>query len=131
MTQKNQLFQVAVASPLRRAFDYLEPGSESHSDSGMHFNFDSDRDYQTIMPGMRVMVPFRGKLVVGIVLQQIDSSTVPGNKLRVIESILDNEPLLNKPDLTLLQWASLYYQHPIGEVMQAAIPALMRQGKAA
>jgi primosomal protein N' (replication factor Y) len=131
MKHDNPLYQVAIASPLRRVFDYLAPGSESYTDSGMSFNFNSERDYGTITAGMRVMVPFRGKLVIGIVLQGIDSTTVPTNKLRVIDSILDITPLLDEHDLKLLQWASQYYQHPIGEVMQAAIPALLRQGKAA
>ncbi|MFV1984687.1 MAG: primosomal protein N' [Thiohalomonadales bacterium] len=131
MSQINALFQVAVPSPLRRLFDYLGPGSETHSKLGMSFNFNSDQIYEPIKIGMRVTVPFKGKLLVGIVLQQIETSTVPTNKLRVIESVLDSSPLLNTQDIKLLQWASQYYQHPIGEVIQSSIPALLRQGKAA
>jgi len=131
MSQKNQLFRIAVPSPLRRAFDYLAPGSDCHTDSGMSFNFNSDQCFTIIKPGMRVSVPFRGKLIVGIVLQQISSTSVPANKLRVIDSVLDEEPLLNEYDLKLLHWASQYYQHAIGDVMQASIPTLLRQGKPA
>ncbi|VAW90908.1 Helicase PriA essential for oriC/DnaA-independent DNA replication [hydrothermal vent metagenome] len=131
MSQKNKLFRVAVASPLRRTFDYLGPGSDCHSESGMSFNFNAELNYTTIEVGMRVSVPFRGKLLVGIVLQEIESSDVATNKLRIIDSVLDTEPLLNAQDIKLLQWASHYYQHPIGEVIQASIPALLRQGKAA
>ncbi len=129
--QKNTLFRIAVPSPLRRAFDYLAPGSDSQSDLGLSFNFDAEQQYDTIEIGMRVNVPFRGKLLVGIVLEQIDSSDVATNKLRVIESVLDSTPLLNALDIKLLKWASQYYQHPIGEVMQASIPTLLRQGKQA
>jgi len=131
MSQKNQLFRVAVASPLRRSFDYLAPGSDSHSDTGMSFNFNSEQSYPLIDIGMRVMVPFRGKLIVGIVLELINSSAIPSNKLLVIDTVLDDSPLLNEQDIKLLQWASQYYQHPVGEVMQASIPTLLRQGKAA
>jgi len=129
--QKGQLFRIAVASPLRRAFDYLAPGSDTQTNSGMSFNFNTDESYGNIEIGMRVMVPFRGKLLVGIVLQQIESSDVPANKLRMIDSVLDTIPLLNEQDIKLLQWASQYYQHPIGEVVHASIPTLLRQGKAA
>ncbi len=131
MSQKNKLFRVAVASPLRRTFDYLAPGSDSHTESGMGFNFNAEHDYDIIEVGMRVSVPFRNKMQVGIVIQQIESSDVASNKLRIIDTVLDTEPLLAAQDIKLLLWASQYYQHPIGEVMQASIPTLLRQGKAA
>ena len=33
--------------------------------------------------------------------------------------------------MTLLQWASRYYHHPLGEVLSAALPTLLRRGKPA
>lgn len=58
-----------------------------------------------------------------------ESSELPLTKLRPAHEILDEEPLLGVPDLWLIRFASDYYHHPIGEVVAAALPALLRQGK--
>jgi primosomal protein N' (replication factor Y) len=46
-------------------------------------------------------------------------------------AILDSEPLLSSDDLRLLNWASRYYHHPIGEVVAASLTVLLRKGSAA
>lgn len=58
-------------------------------------------------------------------------SRVDLKRLKQVEQVLDSETLLSAKDLQLLQWASRYYHHFIGEVIATAFPVALRQGKAA
>jgi primosomal protein N' (replication factor Y) len=111
MTDILLVLQVAVPSPLARHFDYLLP-----------------KGVAVPAPGTRVRVPFGKRDVVGVVLGQASSSDVPHEKLKPIRSVLDDAPLLPATLLELLSWAASYYHHPIGEVMQTALPVLLRRG---
>jgi primosomal protein N' (replication factor Y) len=66
-----------------------------------------------------------------VVVGEIEKSEVPENKLRAVYKVYDSEPVLPEDLMTLLQWASRYYHHPLGEVLSSALPTLLRQGKAA
>ena len=113
MTANLSVVQVAVPSPLTRRFDYLLPA-----------------DLAIPVPGTRVRVPFGRREVIGVVLGHAATSDLPPEKLKPIRSVLDSEPLLPATLVELLGWASSYYHHPIGEVMQAALPVLLRRGTA-
>ncbi len=107
--------QVAIPSPLRRSFDYLPPDTEAPDP----------------LPGMRVTVPFGKRIVVGIILSSSANSSLPAKQLRRAITILDSEPLLPPELMELLRWGSNYYHHPIGEVLQGALPTPLRKGGAA
>lgn len=109
----NLLVQVAIPSPLYGLFDYRWTRSEP------------------IVRGTRVSVPFGRRQVVGVVVGQIDHSEVPENKLRSVYRVHDETPVLPQDLLQLLEWASRYYHHPLGEVLAAALPVLLRKGQAA
>ncbi|MFT5893421.1 MAG: primosomal protein N' (replication factor Y) [bacterium] len=109
----NSLVQIAIPSPLYGLFDYQW------------------KHRQPIIPGLRVSVPFGRRSVTGVVVCEIAKSEVPENKLRAVYKVYDSEPVLPKDLMTLLQWASRYYHHPLGEVLSSALPTLLRQGKAA
>jgi primosomal protein N' (replication factor Y) len=57
------------------------------------------------------------------------TSEVPVGKLRRCDALVDEVPLLSAADLRLIIFTSDYYHHPIGEVVAAALPALLRAGK--
>ena len=57
-------------------------------------------------------------------------SDLDRSRLRRAEAVLDEEPLLSEDALWLIRFTSDYYHHPIGEVATAALPALLRRGKA-
>ncbi|MBV1930200.1 MAG: primosomal protein N' [Porticoccaceae bacterium] len=107
------IYQVAIASPLRRLFDYLPPGNEEVD----------------LVPGMRVEVPFGRRKVVGIVVAQQSDSAFPVDKLKAIDRILDSEPVFSKNLLSLLLWAANYYHAPLGEALATALPTALRRGK--
>lgn len=107
------VLHVAIPTPLRCHFDYLLP------------------DGAAVVAGSRVRVLFGRRSLVGVVLGQAGESVVPLERLRPVETILDKEPLLPAEIMTLLQWASAYYHHPVGEVCAAALPFSLRHGQPA
>lgn len=108
------IIQVAVPAPLARSFDYLPPdhGPVPHA-------------------GARVRVPFGRKIMIGVVLGTVDASDLPLTRLKRVAEVIDAAPLLPAATLKLLQWVADYYHHPIGEVLAAALPVALRQGRAA
>ena len=56
-------------------------------------------------------------------------SGLPADKLKSCKELLDHSTLLSEADLWLIRFVSEYYHHPIGEVVAATLPALLRQGK--
>ncbi|MEE9552588.1 MAG: primosomal protein N' [Gammaproteobacteria bacterium] len=108
------ILRVALNTPLRRWFDYLPP---------------DDCDIASLVPGQRLRVPFgKGKERVGLLLEITNKSEITFNKLKKISEIIDQRPIYNHEHLKLLEWASHYYHHPIGEVTLKTLPALLRQG---
>ncbi|MDH3549889.1 MAG: primosomal protein N', partial [Gammaproteobacteria bacterium] len=106
------VLKVAVNVPLSREFDYL-PAT----------------DAPVPAPGSRVLVPFGSRQQVGLVLRHASESSLSPGKIRRCSRVLDQEPVLSDQDLQLIRFTSDYYHHPIGEVVAAALPALLRQGK--
>jgi len=81
------------------------------------------------MPGCRVRVPFGRQSQIGMVVEVTTGSELPVDKLKRAGKILDDTPLLSEDDLWLIRFTSDYYHHPIGEVVAAALPVALRQGK--
>ena len=109
------LLRIAVPSPLYRSFDYLLPDGT---------------DATTLKNGVRVRVPFGRRTVIGVLLAVTSESAVETHKLKRALAILDREPVLTAEVLAMVQWASDYYHHPIGDALTAALPVLLRQGEA-
>lgn len=77
----------------------------------------------TLVAGMRVIVPFRGRrFYTGIVLavhQQAPDVAV----VKEITALLDEQPVLRPVQLQFWQWISSYYRAFLGDVYKAALPA--------
>jgi len=99
---------VAIASPLKTLFTYFQP---------------DDQECQA-QPGFRVLVPFRNKTRVGIVIQTsaVPPSDIDPKKIKPITQVLDRTPVFSLQFLKLLCWLSDYYFAPMGLVCQAALP---------
>ena len=118
MSKNNSLIlQVAVPKPLYGHFDYLPPvGIKSNQ----------------LQPGIRLRVPFgKRQTYVGMLLGVAETTTVAVEKLKAAKEIIDKVPILSKESLNLLQWASRYYHHPIGEVIRTALPISLNKGLSA
>ncbi len=104
---------VAVVSPVRHGYDYLPPARGILP-----------------LPGMRVRVPFGAqRSQLGVVLEhrkQRDRNL----KLKRVAQVLDDAPALAPELLDLMRWVSQYYQYPIGQVIESALPTQLRRLKA-
>ena len=107
------ILRIAIPVPLRKLFDYLPPLAE----------------HEQLVPGVRVQVPFGRRQLIGLVVTVAEQSTVPTAKLRPISRVIDRQPLLPGALFRTLLWAADYYQHPVGEVFQAALPVKLRRGE--
>ncbi|TDJ18863.1 MAG: primosomal protein N', partial [Gammaproteobacteria bacterium] len=111
------ILRVALNTPLRNLFDYLPP---------------DNCPAETLAPGQRLQVPFgKGSVRTGIIISISGTSELPKYKLKKAIALLDEVPLLPKKHLQLIEWASHYYHHPIGDVAFTSLPAALRKGKAA
>src|SRR5580765_3848087 len=96
---------VALPIPLRTTFTYAIP--------------DSLRD--SVQPGSRVLVPFRNKSLVGVVVECVQHAP-PAPKIREITKTIDFLPALTPKLLDLAHWIAGYYLAPVGEVFRAMLP---------
>jgi len=109
----NRYLEIALPVPFRRNFEYLAPINTSD------------------LPGLRVQVPFGNAVKIGFIVGSALYPTVDKSKLKSITKVLDDAPVLTDDLFHLLQWASDYYQHPLGEVIANALPVLVRKGEPA
>ena len=63
-----------------------------------------------------------------MVLAVDTTSDLARDRLKPVHEVIDTEALLPPVLMELLAWAAGYYHHPIGEVMQSALPVLLRRG---
>src|SRR3982074_2039049 len=96
---------VALPVPLRTTFTYAVPEALQG----------------TVQPGSRVLVPFRKKSMVGVVVDLAESAP-DGTKIREITRVLDFVPALTPKLIELAQWIAGYYLAPAGEVFRAMLP---------
>jgi primosomal protein N' (replication factor Y) len=102
--------RVAVPVPLPGVFDYLPPDNGSPQ------------------PGQRVVVPFGGRQLVGVVAETDVVSDLPEERLQAVHAVLDGATPTLTPDLLrLLRWCASYYKHPLGEVVSNALPPPLRR----
>jgi primosomal protein N' (replication factor Y) (superfamily II helicase) len=110
------ILQIAINTPLRQVFDYLPPAG---------------RAQEPLILGVRVLVPFGRRRLIGILVGIVAESAVPAAKLKSVLEVLDESPVYDQVTFELLRWAAEYYHHPIGEVFTAALPVSLRDGQPA
>jgi primosomal protein N' (replication factor Y) (superfamily II helicase) len=96
---------VALPVPLRTVFTYAVPEALRAG----------------VQPGCRVLVPFRKKALVGVVVEMTECAPEDA-QVREISRVLDLAPALTPKLIELGQWIAAYYLAPIGEVFRAMLP---------
>lgn len=102
-------FEVAIPLPLRKTFTYFLPEPIS----------------QDVQQGMRVLVPFGKRSVIGYIIaeQKKEEIKIKGEKVKGIMKVMDEMPLLSEEILHIAKWASDYYICGFGEMIKAALPS--------
>src|ERR1700721_1143340 len=97
--------EVALAVPLRSVFTYAVPEA-----------LDGEE-----LVGRRVLVPFRNRPMVGVVLA-VTTQAPDVKRVRQIAEVLDSVPALPTKLIELGHWISRYYLAPVGEAFRAMLP---------
>lgn len=99
--------EIALPVPLRSTFTYAIPQRLINAD----------------LVGSRVVVPFRHRAMVGVVVALVANPS-EGKKTKEIAELLDAVPALPPKLIELGTWVGRYYVAPIGETLRAMLPPL-------
>src|SRR4249919_901291 len=101
------LVDVALPVPLFRSFTYLV----------------ADADVARAAVGMRAVVPFHGRKMLGVILAP--GTAKPGVAIKRVYELPDAAPVVSTSLIELAQWMSEYYVVPIGLVLRTILPAAL------
>lgn len=104
-----RLVDVALPLPLFRAFTYAVPDGLRH----------------VVEPGARVVVPFRNRTAIGIVLGASTAVLAEGVVAKEIIDVPDERTAFRPDLLAVGRWMADYYVSPVGMVLRAALPAAL------
>jgi primosomal protein N' (replication factor Y) (superfamily II helicase) len=121
--------EVALALPLRNTFSYAIP----------------DALEQRVVPGARVLVPFRNRSMIGVVLEvSAPAASAPAGHgaaapasskagarphtqpLKDVAEVLDAQSALSPQLIALGHWVANYYLAPVGETFRAMLPPAVK-----
>jgi primosomal protein N' (replication factor Y) len=94
---------VALPVPLDRTFTYAVNGSVPEV-------------------GARVLVPFSGQRLLGVVVRVHDDAPPRDVAIKPVQQVLDDAALLPEELMRLAQWIAQYYVAPLGEVLRGMMP---------
>jgi primosomal protein N' (replication factor Y) (superfamily II helicase) len=94
---------VALPVPLDRTFTYAVNG---------------------VVPvvGARVLVPFGGQRLMGVVVRVHEDAPVEEFEIKPVQQVLDDAALLPEELMKLAGWIAQYYVAPLGEVLRGMLP---------
>ena len=98
---------VALPVPLFRSFTYEVDDTLAHR----------------ARRGMRAVVPFRTKKMLGVILGQVEPQ--PGVKIKRITELPDQAPVIGDSLIKLAEWMSRYYVVPVGIVVRTILPVAL------
>lgn len=104
MSDSVECVKVAVPLPVQGTFTYAVPDELSGS----------------LVPGMRVLVPFGPRTITGYVMGHALEKNIEG--IKEITDAIDEIPVFPPEMAGFFEWISSYYVHPVGEVIETALP---------
>src|SRR5438270_3925371 len=72
--------------------------------------------------GARVLVPFSGQKLMGVVMRLHDDAPPAEIEVKAIQQVLDSEAVLPDELMKLAEWIAQYYVAPLGEVLRGMLP---------
>lgn len=104
----SRIVRIALPLPRPQLFDYLAADG-------------------ALAVGLCVRVPFGPGEKTGVIIELDPADPPPVSKLKPVLEVLADVPPLPAQWLALTQFAARYYQHPLGEVISAALPPGIRR----
>ena len=104
------IVQVAIDSPLNQLFDYAW----------------NEEFAAAPQKGQIVQVSFGRQECIGVVMQILDKTEYDLEKIKRVQAIAPLPPL-SSDVVAMAEFAAIYYQRPIGEVLIPSIPKMWRQ----
>ena len=101
------ILRIALDTPLNAVFDYRWAG-------------------ETPQPGQLAVVPFGRREVVGLIVEVLQETDVPAEKLKDAMAVRSQLSPLLPQWLALAGFAAEYYQRPLGEVALPGLPKNLR-----
>jgi primosomal protein N' len=98
--------EVAVPLPIDHPFTYRVPLGEEHR----------------AQVGVRVLIPFGGRRMTGLVTAITDASGLGGRDVKDLIAILDETPYVSERHLAFLSATARGCLAPLGETLRAALP---------
>ncbi len=84
---------------------------------------------EAVVAGQRVIVPFRRREMVGVVMECVETTDVPLDRIKPVVQVLHDSAPLSANLLHLLRFCSDYYHYPIGPTVLSALPTRLRSDK--
>ena len=72
--------------------------------------------------GARVLVPFSGQRLMGVVVRVHEDAPAEGIEIKPVQQVLDDVALLPDELMELARWIAQYYVAPLGEVLRGMLP---------
>ncbi len=72
--------------------------------------------------GARVLVPFSGQRLMGVVVRVHEDAPADGFEIKPVQQVLDEAALLPNELMELARWIASYYVAPLGEVLRGMLP---------
>ena len=74
------------------------------------------------MVGARVLVPFSGQKLMGVVVRVHEDAPADDFEIKPVQQVLDQSALLPDELMKLAAWIASYYVAPLGEVLRGMLP---------
>src|ERR1700677_4564916 len=72
--------------------------------------------------GARVLVPFSGQRLMGVVVRVHDERPSEEVAIKSVQQVMDAEALISGELMRLAEWIAQYYVAPLGEVLRGMLP---------
>ena len=89
------------------------------------FQYSVDKDINVLV-GQRVIVQFGSKKLYTAIVANISSKKNNNYRIKNIQSLIDEPPIINQFQIDLWKWISKYYMCYLGEVMNTALPSSLK-----
>ena len=94
------------------------------------FTYEVTSEFKSIKEGMRVVVQFGQKKFYTAVVFKIHNETPKNYRAKPIINVLDDKPIISNQQYELWQWIANYYCCSLGDVMNSALPSVLKLSSA-